>query len=305
MTRTGEHSRALPGVVGAGGGSTAAWRSHVPSTALRSATQILRKPALVLAWIVVVVVLAWAIAPSLFAPYDPLEADTGVALNAPSLSHLFGTDELGRDLFSRMIHGTGLSLLTCVVAVGIGLVFGSLIGGISGFIGGRVDGLIMRLVDVLLSIPMLLLAMALVTALGFGPVQLSIAVGIALVGSTARVMRAETLKVSQSMYIDAERALGARTGYIVLRHVFPNAIGPVLVLCIIEFGQAILAIAALSFLGFGTPPPTPEWGSLVSTGQRYMASAWWMITLPGLVITAVVVSVNHIARQFEQGGGRA
>jgi peptide/nickel transport system permease protein len=193
-------------------------------------------------------------------------------------------------------------LLTTIVAVAIGLVCGSALGGIAGYAGGRVDAVIMRVVDVLLSMPLLLLAMALVTALGFGPVQLSIAVGVAMIGSTSRVMRSEVLRVSKAVYVDAERALGASTSFLLVRHVLPNSIGPVLMFSIVEFGQAVLAIAALSFLGFGTPPPTPEWGALVATGQRYLAVAWWMITLPGLVITVFVVAVNRIARSFEAGG---
>ncbi|MEZ3159588.1 ABC transporter permease [Microbacterium sp. BWT-B31] len=285
---------------------SSAVQSHASARTVPSqvalAREAVRQPGLLLASLVILVVLLWALFPAPFAPYDPLHAIPGDALLAPSLAHPFGTDELGRDVFSRVVAGTGLSLLTTIVAVGIGLVGGCLIGTFSGYVGGRVDGVIMRAIDVLLSIPMLLMAMALVTALGFGPVQLSIAVGIALIGSTSRVMRAETLRVSRSVYIDAERSMGAGTARILLGHVLPNAIGPVLVLAIIEFGQAILTIAALSFLGFGTPPPTPEWGSLVATGQRYMASAWWMITLPGLVITVFVVAVNRVARQFEKRG---
>lgn len=259
-----------------------------------------RQPGLVLATIALVVVILWAFVPGAFAPYDPLATDPANALKPPSLAHLFGTDELGRDLFSRVVYGTGLSLVTTMIAVIIGLTFGSLIGGFSGYVGGRVDGAIMRLIDVLLAIPGLLMSMALITAFGFGPIQLAIAVGIGMIGSTSRIMRAETLRVSNLVFIDAERALGASTGLILIRHVVPNAIGPVLVLAVVEFGHAILAIAALSFLGFGTPPPTPEWGSLVATGQRYMASGWWMITLPGLVITVFVVSVNRVARQLER-----
>jgi peptide/nickel transport system permease protein len=259
----------------------------------------LRQPGFVLAVTAILLMLLWAVAPAAFAPYDPLHSVPADALQSPSLAHLFGTDEVGRDLFSRVVHGTGLSLITTIVAVLIGLGGGCLLGAVAGYSGGRTDSVIMRLIDVLLSIPLLLMAMALVTALGFGPVQLSVAVGVALIGSTARVMRAETLRVSKTVFVDAERSVGAGTAYILLRHVLPNAIGPVLVLSIIEFGQAILAIAALSFLGFGTPPPTPEWGSLVATGQRYMAGAWWMITLPGLVITVFVVAVNRVARQFE------
>lgn len=270
-------------------------------SALRgSLLDVVRQPGLLLACLVLVAVVLWALLPGVFAPYDPLHAVTSEALQPPSPAHPFGTDELGRDLFSRVVHGTGLSLITTIVAVAISLVGGCLLGGLSGYVGGRVDGVIMRFIDVLLAIPTLLMAMALVTALGFGPIQLSIAVGLGLIGSTARVMRSETLRVSRSVFVDAERSLGASTGYILVRHVIPNAIGPVLVLAIVEFGQAILAIATLSFLGFGTPPPTPEWGSLVAAGQRYMASAWWMITLPGLVITVFVVAVNRVARHFER-----
>ncbi|WP_120003519.1 ABC transporter permease [Nesterenkonia muleiensis] len=261
---------------------------------------LLVQPGLLLASIVIVVILSWAIVPDVLAPYDPLRAETQDALQPPSLAHPFGTDEVGRDLFSRVVHGTGLSLLTTVVAVVIGLIGGSLLGAVAGYVGGALDTTIMRIIDVLLSIPLLLMAMALVTAIGFGPVQLSVAVGIALIGVTARVMRAETMRVSKSLFIDAERSVGASTGYILLRHILPNAMGPVLVLSIIEFGQAILTIAALSFLGFGTPPPTPEWGQLVASGQGYIASSWWMVTLPGLVIALFVVSVNRVAREFER-----
>jgi peptide/nickel transport system permease protein len=261
--------------------------------------RVIYKPTFLFATLVVLFILTCAVAPTLVTGYDPLQADVAISLEPPSLTHLFGTDELGRDVFSRMVWGARLTLVSTTIAVGIGLVVGGAIGLISGYGRGSVDNVLMRLVDVLLSIPSLLLAMALVTALGFGPIQLSVAVGVALIGSSARVMRSEVLRVSKETYVDAERSIGAPAWYIVGRHVLPNAAGPVLALAVIEFAQAILAIAALSFLGFGTPPPEPEWGSIVAPGQRFFASAWWLTILPGLMVAVVVVSVNRLGRALE------
>jgi peptide/nickel transport system permease protein len=261
---------------------------------------LVRRPGLVLSVLVVVFVLLWAFLPDVIAPFDPLRAVASDTLKGPSGTHLFGTDELGRDVFSRMVHGTALSLETTLVAVAIGLFFGSLIGLFAGYLGSITDGVLMRIVDVILSIPMLLLTMAIVTAIGFGSVQLSIGVGIGMIGSVARVMRSEVIRVRESTFVDAERSMGAGTVYIVLRHILPSAMGPVLVLAILDFSQAILAIAALSFLGFGAPPPAPEWGSLVAGGQPYLDSAWWMCTLPGLTIAVFVVCVNRIARALQE-----
>ena len=292
---------------GGAGDGTAAGTAGPPKPPARSgdtAGQRIRglvaKPTLVLSCLVVLMVLLWALAPSIFSGYDPLKADTSVALQPPSLAHLFGTDELGRDVFTRMVHGTALTLLTTVVAVVIGFVFGSVIGLAAGYFGRIADGVLMRIVDILLAIPMLVLAMAIVTAIGFGSVQLAIGVGIGMIGSVARVMRSEVLRVRQSTFIDAEKSMGARDGYIIVRHVLPNSIGPVLVLAILDFGAAILTIAALSFLGYGTPPPTPEWGSLVASGRAYLTTGWWMSTLPGLTIAVFVVCINRIARELQE-----
>jgi peptide/nickel transport system permease protein len=273
-------------------------RRPMPAALVRLG-ELARKPTLVLACLVVLMVALWALVPSLFSGYDPVVADTSEVLLPPSPAHLFGTDELGRDVFTRMVHGTGLTLVTSVVAVVIGFVCGSIIGLAAGYFGRIADGVLMRVVDILLAIPMLVLAMAIVTAIGFGSVQLAIGVGIGMIGSVARVMRSEVLRVRQSTYIDAERSMGARDGYIIARHVLPNSIGPVLVLAVLDFGAAILTIAALSFLGYGTPPPTPEWGSLVASGRAYLATAWWMSTLPGLTIAVFVVSINRIARELQ------
>ncbi|MEW9265985.1 ABC transporter permease [Kineococcus endophyticus] len=261
----------------------------------------LRHPDLLLAGFVLLVVLAWAVAPSLFTGQDPVQGVTADRLQGPSAAHLFGTDHLGRDLFARVVHGSRLTLQATVLAVLIGLVVGTLVGLVAGFLRGIVDDVLMRVVDVLLSIPALLLSMALITALGFGTVQVAIAVGIGTVANFARVMRSEVLKVSASPYVEAARASGVRTTGVLFRHVLPNAAGPVLALSALEFGVAVLAVSALSFLGFGAPPPAPEWGSLVSGGRDYLATAWWLTTLPGLVVVAVVLSANRVARALERG----
>ena len=259
-----------------------------------------RRPDLLLAVAVVALVLAWALVPSVFTGQSAIDGVPADRLQAPSAAHPFGTDHLGRDLFARVVHGARLTLQATVLAVLIGLVVGSAIGLVAGFARGVVDDVAMRVVDVLLSIPALLLSMALITALGFGTVKVAIAVGIGTVANFARVMRSEVLKVGAAVYVEAARASGVRTSAVLLRHVLPNAAGPVLALSALEFGIAVLAVSALSFLGFGAPPPAPEWGSLVSGGRDYLATAWWLTTLPGLVVAAVVLSANRIARALER-----
>ncbi|MEZ0165284.1 ABC transporter permease [Kineococcus sp. LSe6-4] len=261
----------------------------------------LRHPDLLLAGLVLLVVLAWAAVPALFTGQDPVQGVPADRLQGPSAAHVFGTDHLGRDLFARVVHGSRLTLQATVLAVLIGLVVGTLVGLVAGSLRGVVDDVLMRAVDVLLSIPALLLSMALITALGFGTVNVAIAVGLGTVANFARVMRSEVLKVSTSPYVEAARASGVRTTGVLFRHVLPNAAGPVLALAALEFGVAVLAVSALSFLGFGAPPPAPEWGSLVSGGRDYLATAWWLTTLPGLVVAAVVLSANRIAQALENG----
>lgn len=256
-------------------------------------------PSLVLAVLIVALVIAWAFFPGVFASHDPIKVMPTERLSPPSAAHLFGTDHLGRDLYSRVVHGSSLTLQATLIAVLVGLVVGSAMGMLAGFIGRWVDSALMRIVDVLLAIPGLLLALAVVTALGFGTLNVAIAVGVANIASFARVMRSETLKVRALPYVEASRLAGSRWTYTARAHVLPNAIGPVLALSALEFGTAILAISSLSFLGFGAQPPDPEWGALVSDGRDYLVSAPWMTVFPGLVIIAVVISANRIARHLE------
>ena len=265
----------------------------------------LARPGAIVALLVVVVVVAWALVPTAFTSADPITGVPAENLQPPSAAHWFGTDHLGRDLFARTVHGTGLSLQAAAVAIAIALGAGSLLGLVAGFVGGRVDDVLMRLTDVLLAIPGLLLSLAVVTVLGFGTLKVAIAVGVASVATFARVMRAEVLRVRGATYVEAARLAGARRGSVVLRHVVPNSTGPVLALATIELGSVVLAVSALSFLGFGAIPPTPEWGSLVAEGRNYLATAWWYSTLPGLVIAVVVLSAGRLGRAFERGGRTA
>lgn len=267
---------------------------------MRTLTFFLRRPLLLLSAAFLALVLLAACAPSLLSGDNPLLAVPAQRLSPPSLHHLFGTDELGRDLFSRVVYGAALSLQSAAIAVGIGLVVGTLAGLVAGSLGGWVDDAIMRLVDVLLAIPSLLLALALLTALGFGTVHVAIAVGLTGVAGFARLMRAESLRVRSATYVEAAHVVGTRWYTVLLRHILPNAIGPVLVLATLELGTFTLAVAALSFLGFGASPPTPEWGSLVAEGQDYLSSSWWMSTLPGLTVAITVLATNRLSRAFDR-----
>ena len=199
-----------------------------------------------------------------------------------------------------MVHGTSLSLQAALVAVGVGLVVGVAIGLVAGFARGVVDDVLMRVVDVLLAIPALLLSLALVTVLGFGTFNVGLAVGLAGIAACARIMRSEVLRVRQSMFVEAAHSGGAQLGPRAPRHVLPNSTGPVLVLATLQFGMAILTVSSLSFLGYGTQPPTPEWGSLVASGRDFLRNAWWLTTMPGLIVAATVLAANRISGALDE-----
>jgi peptide/nickel transport system permease protein len=260
----------------------------------------LRQASLVLAALVIIVALGWAFFPEAFTSLNPFKTTTAERLRPPSLTHWFGTDYLGRDLYTRAVYGAALSLKATVIAVGIGLVAGSLLGLVAGFAGGRVEDALMRVIDVLLAVPGLLLSLTIMTVLGFGTVNVAIAVGVSTIAVFARVMRAEVLRVKSNLYVEAATASGVRWLPILFRHVLPNAAGPVLALAGLEFGSAILSVSSLSFLGFGAPPPAPEWGSLVAEGRDYLATAWWMTAMPGLVVVAVVLAVNRLGHALHR-----
>lgn len=261
--------------------------------------RLLRRPGLVLACAACAIALLWALVPQWFTGHDPLTGVTAENLQGPSAAHWFGTDHLGRDLYARVVHGTGLSLQAALLAVGIALIAGAAAGLAAGFARGLTDHLVMRAADVLLAIPGLLLSLAVVAVLGFGTVPVAIAVGIASIAVFAKVARAEVLRIRHADYVEAARAGGVRGPAVLARHILPNAAGPVLALAALEFGSAILSVSALGFLGFGAQPPTPEWGALVAEGRDHLATSWWLTTLPGLAIVAAVLSAGRIARAID------
>ncbi|PBC40788.1 peptide ABC transporter permease [Rhodococcus sp. ACPA4] len=264
----------------------------------RRAREIVSAPGLALSWIVIVVVILWALVPGLFTSKSPYDGDVDASFAPPSFEHPFGADRLGRDLLARTIYGTSTTLTATLVAVAVGFVIGSATGLLSGFIGGRADGVVMRFVDVLLAIPGLLLAMTVVTALGYGTLNVAVAVGITAIAAFARVMRSEVLKVAHTEFVEASYGSGAKFGRVVLQHVLPNSLAAVLSLAALEFGAAILAVAALGFLGYGAPPPQPEWGLAVSEGRDYLAVYPWIAIFPGIVIAVVVLSTNRISKSL-------
>ncbi|MGN6409098.1 MAG: ABC transporter permease [Curtobacterium sp.] len=266
------------------------------ATALRG---VVTRPTLTLAVLWLALVVLAAVLPGALTHHDPLAAEPAVKLSAPDAAHWFGTDQLGRDLYARVVHGTALTLQAAVLAILIGLVGGSVVGLLAGFVGGVVDTVLMRVADVLLAIPSLLLSLTIVTVLGFGTVNVAVAVGVASIATIARIMRSEVVRVRTAAYVEAATANGNRWWRVLVVHVLPNAAGPVLVLAALEFGTAILAVSSLSFLGYGVQPPAPEWGSLVSTGRDFIATSWWLTTIPGLVIAVTVLAGNRVARALD------
>lgn len=260
----------------------------------------MRRPGLVLAVLVLLLVVGWALAPGVFTEQSPVDGVPGGKFQSPSWQHLFGTDHLGRDVYARMVHGCALSLRAALIAIVLAFVVGAALGLVAGFFGGWFDAGIMRAVEVMLSIPPVLLSLLVISALGFGTVNVAVAVGITSVAAFARLMRAEVIRVRTAVYVEAAVMCGARWWQILPKYVVPAAIGPVLALAALDFGLVVLAVSSLSFLGYGQPPPAPEWGALVSDGRNYLGIAWWLTTLPGLTVMAVVLAANRISRVLER-----
>ena len=260
-----------------------------------------RPPATVLlSAAVILLVLAWSIAPGLFTGHDPAVGIPDDKFIAPGAQHWLGTDHLGRDLLTRIVHGSASSMTSALIAVAIGVAVGGALGLVGGYLGGWVDAVIGRVVDVLLAIPGFLLAVVVVTALGYDTRNAAIATGVSAVAVYARLMRSEVLRVRTSVFIEAARISGGSSTYVLLRHVLPNALRPVLSLAVLQFGIAILVIAGLAFLGYGDPPPASDWGLLVSDGREHLLHAPWLVIAPGLVIAVVVLSVSRISRWLDQ-----
>ncbi|PWH06370.1 ABC transporter permease [Brachybacterium endophyticum] len=283
---------------------TVATRASAPAGARRAPRTGRGLPAIgaadAAAVLFLVLLLIALIAPSLLARADPLAAADGQGLLAPSTAHWFGTDYLGRDVYTRVVHGARASLSASAVAVAVGLAGGLTLGVVSGYLGGVVDSVISRLIDVLLSVPGLLLSMVIVVSLGFGAVNAAIAVGISSIASFARVTRSGVLTLRSSGYVEAAQHQGASRLRTLAHHILPNAVGPVVSLIPLQFGGAIVWISSLSFLGFGAVPPSPEWGLQVSEGRQYLLSAPWLLLAPGVVIVLTVLSASHLQGLWEK-----
>jgi peptide/nickel transport system permease protein len=252
-------------------------------------------PAVALSFAVVALVIAWSLLPGLFTSHSPAVGVPADKLLAPGFSHWFGTDHLGRDVYTRVVYGTASSVSSAMVAVIIGVVVGGIIGLLAGFLGGWVDVVFARLVDVLLAIPKFLLAVIVVTAIGFETINAAIATGVSAVAIFARVTRSEVIKTRQATFVEAAFLMGGSRWFILLHHVLPNASRSILPLAVLQFGESILVIASLAFLGYGDPPPASDWGLLISIGKDYLK--WpWLVYAPAFVTIVTVLSVNRISR---------
>ncbi|UAK37154.1 dipeptide ABC transporter ATP-binding protein [Gordonia bronchialis] len=255
---------------------------------------LLRNRASVFGMVVIAIVIICAVAGPLIAPFGANEIDVPNALRSPSWGHLFGTDDLGRDVFSRVVLAASVSMRVAVVAVAISLLVGVILGMVAGFAGGVLDTVLMRIVDVVFSFPVMLLALAIVAILGPGVTSAMIAIGIVYIPIFARVARADTLRVRQTQYVLAARTMGVPTWRTLVSHVLPNISGPVIVQTSISLAFAILSEAALSFLGLGVQPPDPSWGRMLYDAQGFITTAWWMGVFPGLAILFTVFAFNLI-----------
>ena len=235
-----------------------------------------------------------AIAAPIVAPYDPLKQNPRAALQAPSREHLMGTDDTGRDLFSRVIWGARISLRVGIISVLIGGGIGIALGVIAGYRGGWLDNIIMRCMDLLLAFPGILLALGIIAILGPGLTNVMLAVGISSIPGYTRVARGSTLALREREFVTSARSVGAKDGRIMLRYILPNVLPPLVVLATLGIAGAILTAAGLSFIGLGAVPPTPEWGAILTLGRKYINQAWWYTTFPGLAIMITVLGINML-----------
>jgi peptide/nickel transport system permease protein len=280
----------------------------VPLTRITPAMRLrrIRVPPTLLAGLALLgVVVLVAIAAPLLTPYDPIEQRFTEAFLPPfSPGHVLGTDNFGRDIWSRIAYSTRLDLQIGLLSVSFPFAFGSLIGIATGFLGGRLDTLVMRVVDVLMAFPFLILVIAIMSILGPGLTNLYIAVGVVGWIPYARITRGETLATRNLEYVLAARTIGCAPPRIMLRHILPNVIAPALIYVFTGMVLAILTGATLSFLGLGPQPPTPEWGAMIAEGRQFLLLAWWMTTLPGLALLVVGVALSLIGDGLaERRGG--
>lgn len=264
-----------------------------PSSWQKTWGKMKKRPGMIIGiGVLILFVLVGIFAPWL-APMDPLEISSN-RRGAPSMDNWLGTDEVGRDILSRVIYGSRVSLRVGLVAISIALGFGSILGMIAGYAGGWIDTIIMRLTDIMLAFPGILLAIAVVAVLGPSLFNVMIAVGIESIPAYIRTARGSTLSVKEMEYVTAARTSGSTTVRIILRQIMPNVAGPLIVLSTIGIAGSILSAAGLSYLGLGAQPPTPEWGAMLSSARAFVRDAWWIATFPGIAIMVVVLALNLV-----------
>lgn len=279
--------------------SSQALRTTAQATglALPSWTHLaLRRPGLLLAALFVLLLVIASIAPHWLVHADPLSTSARDAFRAPSSSHWLGTDENGRDVLARLVYGVRSSLLLGISASLLALLGGGLLGLLAGLGQRWLDGVLMRVIDVLAAFPDLLLALLIITFWGPGLLNTVLAIGVAGIPRFARMTRAQTLRVRRAPYVEAALTLGLTRLIVIVRHVLPNALKPVLLLATISIGGNIVIGAALSFIGFGAPPPAPEWGAMLAGGRNFMLNAWWLVVAPSVAVTLSVVAITALGR---------
>ncbi|UCH24282.1 MAG: ABC transporter permease [Trueperaceae bacterium] len=270
--------------------------SNVRSAAISPGRQVLtrlwRSGSFMVGFSTLVVLVALSLAAPALTPYNPIKINTRERLQPPGLNHPFGTDQMGRDILSRVLHGGRLSLPMGVVPVAIAAVVGMMLGVIAGFYGRWVDLVIMRVADVWIAFPPILMALAVVTILGTGLTNIMIALGIAWIPYYTRMARGTVISAKERVYVEAARALGSQDGRIMLKHIFPNVLTPILVMATMGVANAILAGAALNFLGLGAQAPAPEWGTMLADGRQFIRLGWWIGLFPGVTIAVTVLAAN-------------
>ncbi len=253
----------------------------------------LRKNKLAMVGMVIVIILVFiTIFANVLAPYDYSQQNPLIRLQLPSSEHWFGTDDFGRDLFSRIIYGGRISLLVAVMGVAIGILIGGLLGSVAGYFGGAVDNIIMRCMDIVQAIPGILLAVCISAILGGGVWQTAIAISISGIAGNCRMLRATALSIRSQEYVEASLACGATNMRVILSHVIPNCLAPIIVDSSLRIGGNIMMISGLSFIGLGVQPPIPEWGAIINSGRQYIRDFWPLITFPGIAIMITMFGFN-------------
>ena len=253
------------------------------------------------AYAVLILVLLMAVVPQLFTGYDPLTQDMTALLQPPSAAHFFGTDNFGRDVFARVVYGARLDLEIGFFAMLIPAVFGTAVGIAAGYFGGKVDAVIMRILDVFITFPTMVLAIAIVAILGSGVKNLFLAIWLVGWREYTRLVRSDVLVIRSSEYVEAAKSLGYSDLRIMFRHIFPNVASTVLVYAVSDIMMCMLMGASMSFLGLGVPTPTPEWGAIISEGKNYMMTAWWIVTFPGIMLALTGISISVAGQKLSHG----